>query len=662
MMSLNKESFIQIFVEESGEEAKPQNAPTVGKFNAFPRRNALSFAKKEPGKSGVRNFSRDLLAKLFETSFEIKELTGEGNFIPKLSTVSLQNILPAKADFLDRSKRSDHGPKYVISVEIEHEGSDLFNKAKALFRDLQKNDCLEDAADRIADEIIQAVKTDSRDKDSRSINADPEEILVVIAVKDDREKEKPDQPSPWLISYYSKLKESDSLEAFRLEERVRDWDHNTREQHLGSMYDRQFQKLPTEKWHDAFLTTEERKKAEKLVKLFSEKKISEEEIRNQLVDLLEEIARGYWPKKTKQNGPRLDSSLLPENHEIGLENGDEKNKRRKNPFPGLIIRDAEKRLLGYIVYCLDDEAKAKELRENLKKSNRFHNVLLAYPDSGQLEIELYQGTERLEGRLRQNHLKFFGPARIVNILSRYFVVSRAKVKNPAELAQELAYRARYLRDLAQQHLDDEPDKGALRDLFNRFKEALVHDIDEKKFADAYAQTLTYGLLTARLVGKDDYDPNKRFTRERALENFPSTSPFLHEFFQTVFKATFEDRLTWLTDDIADLLDRTDLDKVFGEGDAGSDENSDPIIHFYEPFLGAYDAELRKSMGVYYTPKPVVSFIVRSVHETLQKEFGLEDGLASTITWGEFIKNKPETKLPEHATDQTPFVQILDPAT
>ncbi len=104
---------------------------------------------------------------------------------------------------------------------------------------------------------------------------------------------------------------------------------------------------------------------------------------------------------------------------------------------------------------------------------------------------------------------------------------------------------------------------------------------------------------------------------------------------------------------------------------------DPVIHLYEDFLKQFDAELRKKRGVYYTPQPVVSYIVRSVHELLQTEFGLEDGLASTITWGEFIQKskltdpQSEISLPDLSDDPSrpqllsknePFVQILDPAT
>ena len=106
---------------------------------------------------------------------------------------------------------------------------------------------------------------------------------------------------------------------------------------------------------------------------------------------------------------------------------------------------------------------------------------------------------------------------------------------------------------------------------------------------------------------------------------------------------------------------TDLPAIlrdFGNRTRGED----PVIHFYEHFLKAYDKKLKVRRGVFYTPQPVVSYIVRSVHELLQTEFGLEDGLASTVTWGEMAQRHTELKIPEGVQETEPFVNILDPAT
>ena len=135
---------------------------------------------------------------------------------------------------------------------------------------------------------------------------------------------------------------------------------------------------------------------------------------------------------------------------------------------------------------------------------------MVYPDQDQASLELWQGRDQLRGKLRQGQ-EYKDAADVVNLLSRFFVVSKAKVRNPAELAQELAYRARYLRRLAVKQLEDEQSKGPLRNLYNAFKEALVHDQTEDEFADAFAQTITYGLLTARWIGQRPARRRRRAT-------------------------------------------------------------------------------------------------------------------------------------------------------
>jgi predicted helicase len=189
---------------------------------------------------------------------------------------------------------------------------------------------------------------------------------------------------------------------------------------------------------------------------------------------------------------------------------------------------------------------------------------------------------------------------------------------------------------------------------------------EEEFADAFAQTITYGLLTARWLGNDHLaTTGEGFTRQSALKYLPAASPFLNDLFKSALSVKIDDqrgRLLWLIDDVADLLDRIDVTYVFGAGDKDSDTATDPVIHFYELFLAAYDKELKNKRGVFFTPRPVVSYIVRSVHEQLQKDFGLEDGLASTDTWNDVAKRVKSLKVPAGTKSSDPFVCILDPAT
>ena len=246
------------------------------------------------------------------------------------------------------------------------------------------------------------------------------------------------------------------------------------------------------------------------------------------------------------------------------------------------------------------------------------------------------------------------------------------------LAEELARLARGIRDKAKRMLAAETERGALTKLFKDFQTALIHDLTPESFADTYAQTITYGLLTAA-ISRTEMSEGRHGTvliAENVVDMVPVTNPFLKEMLQTFLKVGGRkggidfDELG--IQDVVELLrgDETDLPAIlrdFGNRTRGED----PVIHFYEHFLSAYNKQLKIQRGVFYTPQPVVSYIVRSVHELLQSEFGLADGLADTTTWGEMLNKHPEMKLPpltDEAGDQRsispdePFVQILDPAT
>lgn len=252
------------------------------------------------------------------------------------------------------------------------------------------------------------------------------------------------------------------------------------------------------------------------------------------------------------------------------------------------------------------------------------------------------------------------------------------IRTADALAQRLAALARGIRDSARTLMRSESEHGPLRQLHKAFQTVLIHNLTEEDFADTYAQTITYGLLTAA-ISRTDMSSGRYGTAlltEDIARIVPVTNPFLKEMLATFLKLGGRkggidfDELG--VQDVVELLrgDETDLPAIlrdFGNRTRGQD----PVIHFYEHFLTAYDKKLKIQRGVFYTPQPVVSYIVRSVHELLQTQFGLEDGLASTVTWGEMIKRQPALNLPlltdESGETRTisaeePIVQILDPAT
>jgi hypothetical protein len=257
------------------------------------------------------------------------------------------------------------------------------------------------------------------------------------------------------------------------------------------------------------------------------------------------------------------------------------------------------------------------------------------------------------------------------------------IRTAEGLAETLAALARGIREAARTMMAHESESGPLTKLYKAFQTALIHDLTEESFADTYAQTITYGLLTAA-ISRTEMSEGRHGTAliaENVADMVPITNPFLKEMLHTFLKVGGRkggidfDELG--IQDVVELLrgDETDLPAILRDF-GNKNPNEDPVIHFYEHFLGAYDKPQKKQRGVFYTPQPVVSYIVRSVHELLQNEVGLEDGLASTITWGEMLKTHPGLKFPKihvlrpgkpegEDVDLSPdefFVTMLDPAT
>ncbi|MEI8173651.1 MAG: type ISP restriction/modification enzyme [Deltaproteobacteria bacterium] len=263
--------------------------------------------------------------------------------------------------------------------------------------------------------------------------------------------------------------------------------------------------------------------------------------------------------------------------------------------------------------------------------------------------------------------------------SAFTLRHRQVITTSKDLAVRLAALAKSIRSRAEQVLTVETDRGPLRKLHKAFREALIHDLSEDDFADMYAQTIAYGLLAARVSRP------MGIIAENVTDMVPMTNPFLREMLGTFLtiggrkgKLDFDELGI---QDVVDLLNNRDTQMEAILRDFGNrTRQEDPVIHFYELFLAEYDKKMKVKRGVFYTPQPVVSYIVRSVHELLQTEFGLPDGLADTTTWGEMAARyaNPESslpsregsregesvsfKIPDGVSPDTSFVQILDIAT
>lgn len=330
-------------------------------------------------------------------------------------------------------------------------------------------------------------------------------------------------------------------------------------------------------------------------------------------------------------------------------------KREQCGAPDFIITKG-KTPIGYIE--TKDVGKPLDIIERDEQLMRYRKRLGNLILTDYLEFRWYvQGEHRLTARLAKIDLNGRIKAikdsdqQTVDLLTAFLRNRMQMVNNPKELAVRMAALAQLIRDTIRQAFTDEDGGGELHKQMEGFRRVLLHDMAEEQFADMYAQTICYGLFAARCNVR--MKPGVHFIREHAAFDLPKTNPFLRKMFGHIAGPDLDDRIAWIVDDLTNLLDHTDMEgilKDFGK----RTRQEDPLIHFYETFLAAYDPKMRETRGVYYTPEPVVSYIVRSVDHILKTDFNLAAGLADS---GKIMMSNPITE----KAQEIHRVLILDPA-
>ncbi len=304
--------------------------------------------------------------------------------------------------------------------------------------------------------------------------------------------------------------------------------------------------------------------------------------------------------------------------------------------PDFRVWDGKQHIVGYV------EAKAPtvenldsiEVSEQLKRyRGTFPNLIL----TNFFEFRLYRDGILVEKALIArpfivHKLKTIPPVEkepdFTKLMEAFYSFSLPKVYNAKNLAIELAKRTRFLKEevIVEELAEEEKaGKGFILGFYDAFRQFLISGLSKEDFADLYSQTITYGLFAARMRAK------KGFNRKLAYDNIPRTIGILRDVFRFVSLEDVPAQMEWIIDDIAEVLSVANVNKLlqeyFREG-----KGKDPVVHFYETFLSEYDPKTRERRGVYYTPEPVVSYIVRSLHHILKDRFGKADGMASnTVT-------------------------------
>ncbi|SFS11380.1 hypothetical protein SAMN04487783_1563 [Agrococcus baldri] len=236
-----------------------------------------------------------------------------------------------------------------------------------------------------------------------------------------------------------------------------------------------------------------------------------------------------------------------------------------------------------------------------------------------------------------------------------FAAYREGIRSAKTLSKRMAEVAQDVRDEVKSLLAVETEAGPMKSLFRDVKERLIGDITEPRFADVYAQTMVYGLLTARIAHPDD------FKAERSLAAMKFDNQFLD-----AIHSRFRDEADGVLDidelglaDLAEELATTNVDELLA--DFGADnQRDDPVVYFYEEFLAQYDPDQRRDLGAFYTPKPVVRYIVKTVDDAL-KSFGLPLGVADPTTWADYVKTHPGIEIPANVSPSDAVVSMFDPA-
>lgn len=304
---------------------------------------------------------------------------------------------------------------------------------------------------------------------------------------------------------------------------------------------------------------------------------------------------------------------------------------------------------------LDQAKKSEQLNRYL---NAIENLLL----TDYLEFRWYvDGDLRATARiatLSGGKLKVDkdGQKAAQELLEGFLARDPQPVSNPRELAERMARTTHMIRDIIVTAFEEGKASDLLSGWRAAFARVLIPDLDQPEnttqFADMFAQTLAYGLFSAAVMD----ETKNGFTRDKAQRLIPKTNPFLRDFFEQITgNALDREPFVGFVEDLVQLLGHADMPAILAEFGADT-RQEDPIFHFYETFLANYDPALRERRGVYYTPTPVVSYIVRSVDHLLKTRFDLPNGLADTSTIKVEYEEDGETR-----KKRLPKVLILDPA-
>ncbi|WP_140403330.1 type ISP restriction/modification enzyme [Microbacterium oxydans] len=382
-----------------------------------------------------------------------------------------------------------------------------------------------------------------------------------------------------------------------------------------------------------------------------------------------ELSSQYATGHAKEHAYRPALKTLMEAFENIIAINDPKKSEHGNPDFVFLQKDNPAIVRGYAeAKDVDIKLDSVEGSEQMERYRGYANLFL----TNYLDFRFYRNGEKYKtiviGSRTSTGLAFDAEATeaLIREVSEFVALPPEKIASGRRLATLMGAKARRLRDDVDDFVKNGDDE--LSKIMQMIKDRLVPDIDAPKFADMYAQTLVYGLFVARYA---DSTP-ATFSRQEARDLVPKSNPFLRAFFDHIAGAEFDDRLGYIVDELCAVFRVSDVEDIVTKHLKVSEvtrSEKDPIIHFYEDFLATYDPRMKRAMGAYYTPVPVVRYIVRRVDEVLKQHFGICDGLADTekLSYTPKTSTHPLTAEAEAARVESAAevdlhrVQLLDPA-
>ncbi|MFM6023049.1 MAG: N-6 DNA methylase, partial [Dolichospermum sp.] len=372
---------------------------------------------------------------------------------------------------------------------------------------------------------------------------------------------------------------------------------------------------------------------------------------NNLQTYIQEITQIYQQQNATEHTYRPALKKLIESLDSGIQ---AINEPKRIPYgaPDFLVKNGVLDV-GYI--------EAKDIGISLKKVEKtdqigryFHLGNLILTDylefrwyiQGELKLAASLGTIDKNKKIKVDKQ---GIQEVDQLLRQFLLAKVPKITTPKYLAKCMACLAKSMKFAIKTALNDIDNGGMLRQQLESFQRVLIKDLTVEQFADMYAQTICYGLFAARC----NTDNPQTFSRETAAFKLPKTNPFLRSIFGQIAGPDLDDRISSTVDNLANILQQTEMAEILKDFGKRT-RREDPVVHFYETFLAEYDPKMRESRGVYYTPEPVVDYIVKSVDYVLRNKLNISKGLADS----------QKIKIPNpqgEETIETHQVLILDPA-